>query len=258
MLENWDLLARKLIDELKDSLPSLLLASAALLILLATAWLFSPSLDSAELMAFVSPTASPTCTRVVVTRQATPTSFILTVTPEPLIHVVLEGEVLGLIAEEYDTTVEAILEANSLDDVDLLSVGQELIIAGAKRTPVVTVIHTPSPTATPTPAFPHTAPILLAPADRAAFRGREARIALQWTSTDVLGGSEWYEVRVWLRGQGDVYRVWTKASSWTVPASLHPGDEGNLLYWDVSVVQRTGQQVIPQSPRSPTRRFGWY
>lgn len=258
MLTNWDSLVNKAIDRLRALLPSLLIAVFGLLVLWATLWLLSPSLDSSELAALASPTASRTPTRRVVARQPTPTPFRPTATPEPLMHVVLEGEVLGLIAEEYGTTVEAILEANNIEDVDLISVGQELIIVGARITPLPGATRTSSPTPTPTRVFPYSAPDVLGPADQIVFRDCTTPIVLHWASVGILDESEWYEVRVWSSGQREAHRVWTKATSWTVIASLCPGPEGDIFYWDVSVVQRTGQEIVRRSPRSPTSRFVWH
>jgi LysM repeat protein len=253
---NWDSLVNRAIDRLKASLPSLLLAIFGLLVLWAALWLLSPFLDSSELAALASPTASPTPTRRVVARQPTPTPFSPTATPELLIHVVIEGEVVGLIAEEYGTTVEAILEANDLEDIDLISVGQELIIAGARRTPAAAVTSTPTPT--PTRTFPYIAPDVLGPADQAVFRDCDTRIVLHWASVGILSGDEWYEVRVCPDDQGEAHRSWTKATSWAVAGTLCPGPEGDVFYWDVSVVRRTGLEVIRLSPKSPTSRFGWH
>ncbi|MDA0352046.1 MAG: LysM peptidoglycan-binding domain-containing protein [Chloroflexi bacterium] len=51
------------------------------------------------------------------------------------IYVVVPGDSLSLIAEQYDTSVEALLEANGLDDANIF-VGQELIIPGAPGSPI--------------------------------------------------------------------------------------------------------------------------
>lgn len=51
-------------------------------------------------------------------------------TPIPRVHTVQEGETLTSIAGIYQVTVEDILAANNLDNADLLSVGQELLIPG--------------------------------------------------------------------------------------------------------------------------------
>jgi LysM repeat protein len=256
---NWDWLV-KLTGKRLRTLPlhTALLTALSALILLATLWLLWPLTYSDGLKALVTPTVTPTVTQAVVQRQPTPTTFVPTATPAPLIHVVVEGEVLGLVAEEYGTTVEAILEANNLTDADMLSIGQELVIVGAQRTPVLPVEQTPTPTATPTSAFPYAAPLLLGPADQAVFQGSEAGVVLRWTSVAILNTDEWYEVRVWTQGEEDAaLRAWTKGSSWVTPDSLYPRPKGNLFYWNVSVVRRSGQDLL-LSPRSPTRRFGWY
>jgi LysM repeat protein len=56
------------------------------------------------------------------------------------IHVVQEGETLGLIAGKYGTSVEAVMGANSLSDANYVYVGQELSIPGlqAAAAPVAT------------------------------------------------------------------------------------------------------------------------
>ena len=65
-------------------------------------------------------------------------------------YVVKSGDVLQLIAEQFNSTVEAIAEANDLDPADVLFVGLKLIIQVNIVTPVPT--DTPSPfTATPSP-----------------------------------------------------------------------------------------------------------
>jgi len=46
-------------------------------------------------------------------------------------HVVAAGETLGVIASQYNTTVDAIVEANSLTDPNYVYIGQELAIPGA-------------------------------------------------------------------------------------------------------------------------------
>ena len=259
MQKSWDWLVRQISDRVRISVGNLLLTGFAALILFATVWLLWPLQDSTEWTAFFVPTASATATRVVVHRKPTPTAFVPTATPQPLIHVVEEGEVLGLIAEQYDTSMEAILEANGLEDADLISIGQELIIVDTKGTPLVMegVTHSPTPTPTPTSPFAYKAPALLGPRDSAVFHGQEARIHLQWASVAILNDNEWYEVRVWSRSQGNVYRAWAKASNWRVPASLYPEAEDNQLHWNVSVVYRDGRQRIQRSPQSQTRHFEW-
>ena len=258
MRKSWDWLVKRIAERASISVSSLLLAGFATLTALATAWLLWPVYDSDELTTFSLPTASPTRTRVVVHRKPTPTAFFPTATPVPLIHVVEEGEVLGLIAEEYDTTLEALLAANGLEDADLVSIGQELIVVDAEGTPVTVELALPSPTATRTSAFVYAAPALIGPSDGAEFRGPDTQIDLQWTSVAILGESEWYEVKLWSLRQGNDYRVWTKTSSWAVPVSLCPGESEILFHWNVMVVQRSDRQSTPLSPAGLPRRFSWY
>jgi LysM repeat protein len=46
-------------------------------------------------------------------------------------HVVQSGETLGLIAAQYGTSVDAIVQANRLSDPNYIYVGQQLVIPGA-------------------------------------------------------------------------------------------------------------------------------
>ncbi|MYI82166.1 MAG: LysM peptidoglycan-binding domain-containing protein [Chloroflexi bacterium] len=59
-----------------------------------------------------------------------------TATSEPTTstHVVAEGDTLSAIADQYGTTVEAIMEANDITDASLIFVGQELTIPAAATT----------------------------------------------------------------------------------------------------------------------------
>ena len=56
-----------------------------------------------------------------------------TATSEPAdrTHVVVAGDTLSDIADQYDSTVEAIMEANGITDASLIFVGQELTIPGS-------------------------------------------------------------------------------------------------------------------------------
>jgi len=74
-----------------------------------------------------------------------------------LTHIVVAGDTLSGLAKEYDTTVEAIMEANDLSDAELIVIGQVLSIpveeAGAASTPATPTPPTPTATAvSPTPA----------------------------------------------------------------------------------------------------------
>ena len=94
------------------------------------------------------PTATPTPTR---TPAATPTAR-----PDgAVVHIVQEGDTLGAIALQYGLTVDEILKLNGLADPNVVSVGQEIVIAVPEAT-TTPIAPTPMPTValpTPTPAF---------------------------------------------------------------------------------------------------------
>ena len=81
--------------------------------------------------------ATPTSPAVV---ETVPKSASLT--EEPFVHVVEEGDRLALIAAKYNVTTDAILEANLGLDPDILIVGQHLRVPGA--TTDNTVLDNPS------------------------------------------------------------------------------------------------------------------
>ena len=93
-----------------------------------------------------TPTVTPRPTR-------TPTST-LTPTPTdtftplpPIIHVVVKGESVGIIAKQYGVTERSVLEANGLESESIIQIGQKLIIPHPTPTlePQATAV-TPAPT----------------------------------------------------------------------------------------------------------------
>jgi LysM repeat protein len=67
--------------------------------------------------------------------------------PSPITHVVQAGETLSEIARMYDTTLEAIVQANDLADANAISVGQVLLIpSSAPETPTEEATTEPIPT----------------------------------------------------------------------------------------------------------------
>ncbi len=63
---------------------------------------------------------------------ATPTAEMVETavqaTPQPVTHVVQPGETLTKIAQQYNVTVQALLEANNLTNANYIQVGQTLVI----------------------------------------------------------------------------------------------------------------------------------
>jgi len=129
-----------------------------------------------------------------------------------------------------------------------------------------TATQAPKPTSTPTFSFP--APHLLAPEDRAEFRGGGARIELSWEPVGTLSEDEWYAVslRFTADGIGHYSGTWTKEKSWRVPRDLRvqAGHAERAFQWDVTVMRQTdtkpggGRKGVPQSALGETRTFMWY
>ncbi|MBU0494830.1 MAG: LysM peptidoglycan-binding domain-containing protein [Chloroflexi bacterium] len=114
---------------------SALVGGMALLLLLFAAWSYQPWTLLAMAPPTLTPTSSPRPERTATpTPLVTPTALPITVT-----HVVQPGETLMSIAQQYGTTVEAIMQANQL--TSLVLVGGQVL-----RVPVP-----PAGAPTPTP-----------------------------------------------------------------------------------------------------------
>jgi len=172
------------------------------------------------------------------------------------------GDTLISISNKYGMTVAQIKEVNSLKS-NSLNVGQKLKIPVGTATPTATI--TPTPTLTPTPGPARPAPVLLAPADGAIFEGADITILLNWTSVGILSEDEWYVLR--MRRTGDVTEqlplVWTKATSWRLPAELYAEGVEQKFSWQVSIMEHTGVKADGTwdgkaiSPTTKTRTFFW-
>jgi LysM repeat protein/predicted nucleic acid-binding Zn ribbon protein len=180
------------------------------------------------------------------------------------VYEVQQGDTLSTIAAEYNMTVGEIKQINDLES-DNLKVGQKLRFPVGTATPTPTL--TAAPTLTPTPGAAYPAPVLLSPRDGATFSGPDTAILLSWASVGILEEDEWYAVR--LRRSGNVAEqlplVWTRATSWRVPAELHVAglNPPQQFSWQVMVMQQTGTDDDGRwtgeaiSPSSGTRTFSW-
>jgi len=209
----------------------------------------------------------------------------------PLVHVVEQGDVLGRIALRYGVTVEELVAANGISETTVLRVGQELVIpisnAQPEETPAPTETANPSPTPSPTPGavasalsslpapstpsptltpaarqFAFGRPNLLSPTNGSRIEGgAEADVVLSWTSVGLLSQNEWYQLTVWRPtvDEGEIV-VWTKATSWRMPATMYPSEgEPRVFWWQVTVVERSMTAVRPTvlSAGSQVYRFTW-
>lgn len=87
-----------------------------------------PAADATTPAQAATATAAPT---QAATAGATPdTSPAAPQTPaaEGDTYTVQSGDTLSAIAQRFDTTIEALVEANDIDDPDIITVGQELVI----------------------------------------------------------------------------------------------------------------------------------
>jgi LysM repeat protein len=223
-------------------------------------------------------------------------------TPVPVkTYEVKPNDTLFDIAAKFKVTVEDLKKANGLKN-NLIHIGQRLTLptgpGGAAAAPTATpepsltpipvldtapglsgtlaltqpmtttsMLLTPVPTWTPTPG-PDNRPVeLLAPADEAAFEGPDAVILLNWASVGILHDDEWYVVRLRRTDSEEEQPqyIWTKVTSWRVPASLYAGglDEPLRWRWRILVVRQTGVTEngirigIEIRPGSDARVFYW-
>jgi len=233
-------------------------AIAGVMILVAVSQ-FGPQAGAWELAPFVGPTPSPTASPPAQNLRPTPTSYIPTATPPPLIHVVQKGEVLGMIARMYDTTEEELVKANGMKSADeIIAIGQELIVAGAHRTPVPLVFDTPTPTPTSTPPYKYPAPVLLSPLTGENLGGPSPAVTLQWASVGILAEGEWYEVRVWSPSAdpANALRFRTRSTALALTPSALDGERTSAYNWQVLVIY-AGHTLIRKSPASETRLIHW-
>ncbi|GAB4540242.1 MAG: hypothetical protein Kow0063_29810 [Anaerolineae bacterium] len=185
-----------------------------------------------------------------------------TAQPPQIIHEVQSGETIISIAIDYDTSVEAILDANELDSPDLIYAGQQLIVPLMPPTATPTLTPTATPSSTPGP--PYAAPHLLTPADGAVFQGGNAVVLLSWTAVAILRENQVYLVELETPAQTTPVLYTTQGTSWRLPAELRPGGRRRAMTWRVTVVQRLNPasggppEWKPLSLPSETRHFVWW
>jgi len=105
----------------------------------------------------VVPTAVPTLNAVAQTQVAATATAAPTLTPtlgNSRKYVVVSGDTLTAIATKFDVSVADLVAANKLSNVDVLSLGQELIIPGGPLTPTPSLVPIPTSTRSPLPTIP--------------------------------------------------------------------------------------------------------
>jgi LysM repeat protein len=203
--------------------------------------------------------------------------------PASLEHIVGRGDSLEQIARRYGVSVEAIRIANGLPEGYVLKVNESLIIPLGTPTPPTptptntsTPTNTPTPTATltatatpwpdtPTPMSGYSAPILLTPADGQVVANQDTAL-LTWASVGILADDEWYVLHLRVPGDAEQLEpVWTKTTSWRVPADLRSSDDAieESFNWQVGIMRLIStspdgfRQTESLSPLSEMRVFYW-
>jgi len=184
------------------------------------------------------------------------------------VYEVKAGDVLSSIAKQFDVSMKAIIQANDLENPEMLRVGQQLRIPLGSPTPLPPPTLIPTPTATLGPPFP--APIPLGPTDGETISGEA--VLLNWGSAGLLDVNQWYLVRLWAGEWPNgvfVAEEWTKGTSWRVPADSWQPEEtfSQQFYWSAIVALRTVGEDDGKSnekwvwealsPESEMRTFVW-
>jgi LysM repeat protein len=105
----------------------------------------TPTATATSPVSLRTPEQRATSTVVPSTPLPTPTH---TATPTPVIHVVVRGDNLLSLSNEYDVSLQALIEANEIDNPRYLSIGQRLVIPREGQGPAA---GQPTPTPTPMP-----------------------------------------------------------------------------------------------------------
>jgi LysM repeat protein len=186
-------------------------------------------------------------------------------------YVVQAGDVLGQIAERFNVSLAALMQANGITNPDELRVGQQLTIPGIGSSTETPGIGGP-PTPTVRSRYTYPAPVPLGPPDQSEFRDEDAEgpILLNWLSVGLLAEDEWYSVTVRYAGEDEETSQeivdLVKSTSYRVPGELRPPREAEThqFEWQIAVVRLVDSgsaedlNVVPISAQSRARSFTWH
>jgi hypothetical protein len=152
-------------------------------------------------------------------------------------YTVQDNDTLGGIAENYNVSIQAIMDYNGMTSQNVFS-GQVLIIPLCERLP------TPGPTPTATTPPPYPAPNLLLPRDGAPFTLADDTITVQWASVGPLRPDEAYQVVVEdiTEGSGTVrLAAQVTDTKFVIPVTFRPTDSlPHIMRWYVETVRNAG------------------
>ena len=186
-------------------------------------------------------------------------------------YVVQPGDNLSEIAQRFNVSLAAIMEANGITNPDTLQEGQELVIPGVSSSDETPGIGGPATPTIPS-QFSYAAPLPLAPPDESELRDEDGEdsVLLNWLSVGLLADDEWYSVavRYVTRDETSEWEIleFVKATSYRVPLEMRPSAdaESHLLEWQIGVVRLVEKEtedsfdVVPIAPQSQTRSFYWH
>ena len=119
---------------------------------------------------------------------------------------------------------------------------------------VPTALPTVSPPNTPTPTPTYVPPNLLQPQDTAFLsQGGLSIYTLRWEWAGTLAENQWFDVRIWRRGQLHYGVAWTKERAYAFDICLLGSGD---YFWSIAIVQgHEGQWQADLSPESVPHRF---
>jgi hypothetical protein len=235
-----------------DSLPG---SGAVILIPRQTA---TPTPENAQLTEVAQASLPPTV------------SVVLPVETTIMQHIVIEGDSIVGIAQQYSTTLEVLSQLNpeilfiacdfgvpsgGPDCNPLLQVGQAVNVPAPTPTP--TLSPTPSGSETPTPTPTYAAPMVISPPQGGS--ALPVPVRLDWVSVGVLQENEFYLVQVRDTTSSTDYTQVTKNTSILLPETMIPGDgQTHTITWTVRIATPNEQGVYQPIGGAPSERtFQW-
>jgi len=185
-------------------------------------------------------------------------------------HMVVEGETIVGIAQQYNTTLEVLFQLNpdippfgcdfsnpsgGPDCNPPLQIGQAVNVPAPTPTPTLSPTPSGSETPTPTPTYP--APIVISPPQGGV--APPAPVRLDWVSVGVLQQTEVYLVQLRDTTTGAEYVQVTRNTSLLLPDSLVPADgQAHTIEWTVRVAYpNSGGIYQPIGGQPQVRTFQW-
>ncbi|MBN1428644.1 MAG: LysM peptidoglycan-binding domain-containing protein [Anaerolineae bacterium] len=170
------------------------------------------------------------------------------------VHEVQEGDTIALLAYQYVSRVDAIMQANG--SPEFIVPGQRIQIPIlVTLTPTLTPTGGPDSTATPTPTL--SPPSLLAPVDGETVPRGDA-VILQWIARHPLSANQHYLVVAHIAGTDQEHKATTRSNSYRLPDSLRPGVGKSIqIEWQVVIVSGDKPSATSISGLGPTWTFTW-